>query len=994
MLTSMFCTLNRSRGKIVLESIVILTMLFTGLNSSGKEIIKGSIKKTPKETPKESTIDRNFDSFNMAITFDKIGQKTFTVIYKEPSSLFLPLQDLFNFLKIYNTVSIDGKSTCGYIGSEENSYEINITNVSVVYKGTRFGLSPEDYILDMANLFIKKDVLEKVFGFHIDFNFRALSARFSSDEELPLLKELRLEKARSQIDHGGDEIVVDTVIKRSSRLARFGMSDWSFSSTRGATPGETRVGLGIGAELLGGETNLWLNWSDRYGSDRRQQRYSWRWVDNHASVLKQLKLGRINTGSIASLLYPMDGFMLTNAPTTVRKAKGDYLISGNTEGDWTVELYLNDQLSAYTRADASGFYSFKVPVTYGTTNVTLRFYGPNGEERSEEKTYSLPYTMLPGGEFQYNIAGGELLDSIGSRYARSEFKYGFSRWLTLGGGFEYLSSIGHQGIPFLNFTFQPVACLVVSGEYAENVRVKGALNYSSPGNLTLQLEYAKYEEGQEAIIYKYLQERMAKLSVPVKIGKVSGFLQGTFRQNIYSRLTYNSGILALSTYYKRFSANLGNYVNWTNISDRNMYVNLSASERLGKNWILRPSVQYNYTSQEMTYYKVKLEKQVTRKGYLSLGYEDYLQSGYRSVNLCLRYDCSWMTSYMSSYFNGNKLQTTGTASGSLGFDGDYAYGSRNTTVGTSGISLIPYVDVNYNGKRDPGEITVPNLIARCNGGRVSYCEQDSITRITGLEPFVDYVVTLDESGFDNIAWQLTVKTMKICTDPNQFKQVLLPVHPVGELSGMVVDQEEGEGLGRILVDIYNKEGVRVEQVMSESDGYFTYLGLGPGNYIARVNQGQLHLLKRAALEYPFTIHQDLMGDVVDIGSISLYDLAPATSDSTNGDVIAGALRSDVKENKTGENGFIRSQNKDNEQSKMLIVWTREKFYTVQVGSFRKKWRAENVKTNLELLFKDMIFIVEQDSFYKVRVGLYSSWEEADNILKKLQDMVDRGMIFR
>jgi hypothetical protein len=67
------------------------------------------------------------------------------------------------------------------------------------------------------------------------------------------------------------------------------------------------------------------------------------------------------------------------------KSTGEYPISDYTEPGWTVELYVNNVIVDYQTADASGFYSFDVPLVYGTSEVMLKFYGPYGEERVEEQ---------------------------------------------------------------------------------------------------------------------------------------------------------------------------------------------------------------------------------------------------------------------------------------------------------------------------------------------------------------------------------------------------------------------------------------------------------------------------------------------------------------------------------------------------------------------------------------------------------------------------------
>jgi C-terminal processing protease CtpA/Prc len=63
---------------------------------------------------------------------------------------------------------------------------------------------------------------------------------------------------------------------------------------------------------------------------------------------------------------------------------------------------------------------------------------------------------------------------------------------------------------------------------------------------------------------------------------------------------------------------------------------------------------------------------------------------------------------------------------------------------------------------------------------------------------------------------------------------------VGEVNGMVYLNTEGKlkGLGRMTIQIFDKL-VKVVETLSESDGYFSYLGLKPGKFTIKVDDKQL-----------------------------------------------------------------------------------------------------------------------------------------------------------
>ena len=821
-----------------------------------------------------------FEQFSVIVYFDKTGTGVFNALYSGKGDVFFPVVEIIDYLKISRTPGTDEKRIKGFLLTENNGYDIDYERHLVIVGDKQYQLTSSDFIYDSGQLFLKKEALETTFGFKIKFDFRSLSANIGADYEFPITRIMKLEKARESLRKVQNIENCDSIIPRLYHGFRFGMLDWSgagnwmFKNTN-----EVRYGLGLGAEILGGEANMWLNYSDRYGFDRNQQRYYWRWVDNNFSVARQVQIGRVYSKSIASLLSPMDGFVITNAPSTVRKALGDYTISDHTNPEWVVELYINNVLTSYTKADASGFYSFSVPVVYGTSHVTLRFYGPNGEERSEEKVLNMPFNFLPQGEFEYRITGGSLLDSTNARYGRAEVNYGLSRGITIGGGYEYLSTItNHPDIPFATLNIQPFPRLILTGEYAYKVRSKGTLNYNF-GSSTFDIDYTRYARNQEAIIYNYREERVANLSIPFSIRRFSGFTRAGFRQNVFDHFSYTTGELMFSGYYGKFNANLSNYANWTDLGTSNLYSNLALGFRFWRNTSFRPSVQYNYSQDKFIAYKVELEKQLFKNAYLSAVYENNVIQKYSSMNIAFRWELSFMSGYLSSYFNKSNPQLAASARGGLAFGSgnNYVYTDSHEMVGRSGVSIMAYVDENFNGKKDPKEPFVTKLVVRCNGGKVVYNNTDSITRVVGLEPFVDYVLHLDDSQFENISWKFSKKDIKVRTDPNQFKKITVSVQPMGEITGMVVDEETGNGKGRILINITDTKGNIVAHTQTEGDGYFSYLGLRPGTYKVGVDANQLNVLNLLSNPVSVTIEENVQGDIKDIGNLLLHHTKVAVS---------------------------------------------------------------------------------------------------------------------
>jgi hypothetical protein len=379
--------------------------------------------------------NEDYEEISVFLAVQGVGGYEITAIYKN-DLIYLPITEMFQCLKINQKTSDFNDTISGFFLTENNRYLISQPERTIFIDGKLIHLSEDELLnTETTSLALRIDQYGKLFGLDCKFNFNSLSVELKTNLELPVIKELRLEQMRKNISRLRGDVKVDTTYQRKYHLFRGGMADWAVYSTQitGGTT-ETRGLLGLGAEFLGGETNIELNYSTRNHFDKRQQQYSWRWANNETKIVKQIIAGKISTQSIASIYSPLIGTIITNTPTSFRRSFGSYTMSDFTEPGWTVELYINNVVVDYTTADAKGFYKFDIPLVYGSSNVVVKFYGPWGEERQKEQTINVPYTFLPKGEMQYTIAGAVVQDTTHSLFTRGETNFGISRHLTLGGG--------------------------------------------------------------------------------------------------------------------------------------------------------------------------------------------------------------------------------------------------------------------------------------------------------------------------------------------------------------------------------------------------------------------------------------------------------------------------------------------------------------------------------------------------------------------------------
>lgn len=952
-----------------------------------------------------------YDELSIFLQVKDIGGIEIPAVIQEDVA-YLPVKEIFDFLKFKTTMSQSMDSIFGFFITTNEPYLFDYKKNMITFQGKSFQLNQGDMLRTETNLYLRSNYFGEIFGLNSRFSIRTLSVTMETKLELPAMREKRLDQMRQNINRITGEVKADTTIKRAHPLLYFGMADWSVISTQQIGREEdTRLNLAVGAVVAGGEANVMLNYNTKEIFDEKQQYYYLKFVNNNRSWLRQTILGKIGTEAVSSIFNPVVGVRLTNTPTTYRRSFGTYPMSDYTNPNWTVELYVNNILVDYQQADASGFFTFQVPLVYGNSQVKFKFYGPWGEERSSEQTLTIPFNFMPLKKLEYTAGAGMVEDGKQTIFSRINFNYGLSKEITIGAGVEYLSSVVSGPImPFAAIATRPFSNLILSGEYMYGVRAKGILSYQFLKNLQMELNYVKYEPGQKAVNYNYLEERKAILTLPIKAKK----------QSIYNRITYDNIIMPGTQYTTTewlisgalfgFNTNLTNYGMFSEHSRPYAYSNLSISARLPNGIMLTPQSQFSYSLGKWISAKLVLEKYVFKNGFISLSYENNFLGNMQMTQFGFRYDLPFAQAGFTVRQSNSAITTMEVARGSLIVDPKTGYFGANNrvSVGKGALTFAPFLDLNCNNQRDPGEPKEYDLNIRISGGKPFQNDRDSTIRVLDLEPYTIYFVELDQNSFDNVAWKLKKKTMNIIVDPNQFKIVEIPISVVGEVSGTVnkKGQTSTTGIGRIVINIFDRQSKLVGKTLSESDGYFSFLGLAPGMYYAKIDSAQLKRVQMIADPdtLQFSIEQRRDGDIVEGMDFTLtslkkedeifqeetvvrtekadYPILPANQTQ----MVPGQPTIDpTKPGKiTTPAATVTSQPKYTAQSatNQVIAPVNTSlpgsgFTFLQVGAFKIIDNASKLSVQLAGIAKCPVVVVFEMGFYKVRLGGFSSKAEME-----------------
>ncbi len=390
-------------------------------------------------------------------------------------------------------------------------------------------------------------------------------------------------------------------------------------------------------------------------------------------------------------------------------------------------------------------------------------------------------------------------------------------------------------------------------------------------------------------------------------------------------------------------------------------------------------VQYDFKSSNLIFAKFLLQKQIFGKGYLDFSYQEFFNTNNRNFLLGLRYDFSFSRITLSALSGTNNTYSrVEAASGSIIADHKSRYLDFNnrTNVGKGGIVIKPFLDLNANEVWDADEPRAPGLKIRINGGRITYDDKDTIIRIVDLEPYTKYIVELDRSSFETITWQIKKKVFRVEASPNGFTNVEVPITIFGEISGTVtVQNKEDElpkGQGQITVCIYDKDTVLAGKTITESDGYFSYLGLKPGSYTVTVDTSQLRTLhlstKPILIEVKIKTSRD--GDVADGVEFVMRQLPKDTllhtiSTLPNAGIDAG------------------SHSADSTQKEQLVIGKKGS-YAILVEVYGEMGSASVLKSKLTRAFNLPVSIIQDGDDYKVEMVGFPDRAAAKKYLPRLK----------
>ncbi|MEJ2103688.1 MAG: carboxypeptidase-like regulatory domain-containing protein [Ignavibacteriaceae bacterium] len=809
-----------------------------------------------------SNSESNGQEVLFSFSYPAVGNNTLINIVYSDGTVYLPLLKLFKLLYIPYEFDTTAYSVHGRFMNK--TWKINISDYEAKVGKQVYKLNPNDYRLGPSDIFLLPRVFKKLFGLKFKVNFNALNVRLEPGQKLPVDEKIIRKNFIEQFENRKKEKQKAPLLFPFKRhLFGFGFLDYNvgISHSNGIT--ESNYTFSGSAELLGGDIHgtIYGVKSKDYDKISYNNIY-WRYVLPKSKVLSTIQIGQmITTG-----FYPqrVTGISLSNEPVIPRHIFNNFIFDGNTFPDADVELYVNDVLKGFAKADANGYYRFNIPLEYGTNNVSIKAYSPTGQINDNENKIRVPFTFLPKGVFAYNIQAGKP-DQLYNYYGKSDVNfllhgdvsYGLNRFVTLKADADWNNRD--------NLLVYGSVTARLLKEYMFNLNIApGAfygMNFNAvfPSGSNVSLNYAYYADSGAYNQMNMQNLLSANVYLPFKLFKLNSGLMIQAEGYTEGLILFSNYLFQYNTWIKRFGFRIseqGNLVYnnhkkelFSNFLNSSLTYNLPGGRNLFsilKNTNLRLQSKF-YLHDLVPYsYGIYLNKSIWKNGMLTLNIEHNIPLGGNQLFVGIVFDFKKVRSSTEIATSPGSVFTHQSFSGGVGLDGpnqSLLYSNRDLS-NNAAVAVLMFEDKNGDGIYDKGDVKIPGKFLRLDEQARFKIGRDSVLRITQLQPYWEYTADIIQSKIPDPTLAPLNYHFRFAADPGRFKQIEIPLYQTATLSGSVYIVKDSARIAAAGVNLIlrNLKGNKTIKLRTFSDGSYYKTNLVPGHYRLEISPEQLKLM--------------------------------------------------------------------------------------------------------------------------------------------------------
>ena len=800
--------------------------------------------------------------------------------YELNGKYYLPLRELSDGFEFYSEVETEAKFAQGFASQQENSFTLDGSRNEIIVKGVKESLN-EDVILvsDFVatdDLYVQIEVLNKIWPVDMTLELSNLTVNTEASEDLSFMRNKERRDARQKAISRKEqrEKEKELLPRRDNDYQLLGkpvidyQSTYTFDDqTDDLTGSNTFTGLVNIAKLQ-------ADFSTNFRFDRDE---GFEKPDNVRLSFSRMSAGneyllpgirRVEFGDVIATQRDLiansstgRGFTVSNDNRSRDDEFDRITIEGIGPPGWEIELYNNNELIDFGEVPTDGLYFFEdVILGFGNNEIKILFFGPQGQVREENRSYTAGGGMLKPGEFKY---AATILDADRSlilldNEPRSEPRGAVT---TLNASYGVNKAV----TVFANYTGMPTQAsgnVVAQEQDRDYVTVGSSL--TSPVGLFKAEAYSEIEGGN-AFSLDYITKFLGfRLNTTASLfndfeSEDAGFNNNKKTSEIETQLTRN---------VKLFSVPLGLRFNAlrtkreTNITTTDLEatqtftragirVSNSTRTRLNEDaherttgsltstvregpWQFRGSLNYSlYPNSEVSSANGEIRYRTEDSFQTALNLSHNFQSSDYRVGLQAGYDFKrFLGTAESSYERGKGwsfVLRTSTSLNPYTEDERYTFDSRSKR-NSAPIKAYVFLDENLDGEMNEGEEPLEGVKIKYAGGRSKNATDETGYVIADLPTDRITNVLLDTGSIIDPYFMPAYEGFSAVPIKGKMMEATFPVIETGSIEGTTYRQSNDKVVAGLMVSLVNEEGESIMSVETGFDGFYVFEFVPPGTY--------------------------------------------------------------------------------------------------------------------------------------------------------------------
>lgn len=815
-----------------------------------------------------------------------------SLLNDQTKQTYLPIIELFKLFQIVCQPDVKNFTIQGSYLKPDNPFVINLSAMNIQLGKEIFVITPDDFRIGSMDFYLSPAIFEKVFGLVFTVNIDYLTLTLFTEKKLPIQEEKEREAYRNKMSASKiSREDYPLLYKRSRKILGGAMVDYSlngFYTNTSQSLGYTFTG---GMELLGGDIQGTVIGMKAANTPNNLQASGlrWRFVVLNNPFFSSFTAGQLFTTGLQG--KQIRGIAITNNPVEPRNSYDTYVFDGHTEPQSEVELYLNERLIAYMRADELGYYRFNVPINYGTSRLSTRVYTPSGEVKLIDRELQVPFTFLPKGVFSYNLQGGTIEESfvdstmsIDMYAGHFDVAVGITKWLTgsLGANVTATKLWATTRFFYGSLSARIAKQYILTADIALNNYYRLSGNVMYPSDLSINMVYTHYPNIGMFNLLGTTDDLVGSIYLPINIlGLKSGLRFGGQHTQLAGSTKSKFNLDFISKIWQ-FNLRINYRNTFSRIKNLTVFNEHALTTSLTytiartpgvpvfvRGTFIRGQALFDIITRQFVQTEFQFSRTLFRNARLNINLGYNFQQDYFAAEVGFTLDLNIIRSTTTFNSVGSEIALRQSLNGSIGMDarkGRMELSNREQ-VGRAALSVVSYVDNNNSGIYDKGDEILPYNSVILDNPVTANVGKDGVLRLSQLQSYYRYNLKVNRNALSDPTLVPLMGEFSFVTDPNQYKRIEIPFYRGGIIDGTVsIETPKGlQGQGGLRLLIKSTTTKYEQTVRTFADGGFYAMDIPPGKYTLEVDQAQLGFLGITKPPAPlqFEIKPSAQGDYVE-----------------------------------------------------------------------------------------------------------------------------------